>query len=132
MTEQDQVCAKCARRLIPFMMLLFEDNLLALGALTCAAVGLFAIYGPLFSLPSSFLRGPAAAGVMPLVNTIGTSGGFVRPTIIGMLKEETGGYAAGMAVLALALVLSAVIVLVLGRAMAARAAMLRAKAGASA
>ena len=109
-----------------------QDDLLALAALICAAVGLFAIYGPFFSLPSSFLRGPAAAGGIALVNAIATSGGFVGPTIIGMLKEETGGYAAGMAVLALALVLSAVIVLALGRAMAARAAMLRAKAGAGA
>ena len=40
--------------------------------------------------------------------------------MIGALKEQTGGYAASMAALAFAMLLSAVIVLTVGRAMTPR------------
>jgi ACS family tartrate transporter-like MFS transporter len=47
-------------------------------------------------------------------------GGFLGPNIIGLLKQGTGGYAAGMFALAGGLVVSVVILLLLGRVMAAR------------
>ena len=83
-------------------------------------MGLLAAFGPFFSLPSSFLGGTAAAGGIALVNAIGALGAFFGPVIIGVLKEQTGNYASAMAALALGLVLSAAIVLALGRAMAPR------------
>ena len=88
-------------------------------ALTLAMVGALATQGPFWSLPSSFLRGSAAAGGIALINTIASLGGFVGPTIIGVLKEQTGGYASAMAMLAIVLLISAVIVLAVGRAMRA-------------
>jgi ACS family tartrate transporter-like MFS transporter len=102
------------------MASLVQSNLLLLLALSLVAVGMHAFYGPFWSLPASFLKGPAAAGGLALVNTIGALGGFVGPSLIGVLREQTGSYAASMVVLAVPLVLSAVIVLAIGRVMAAR------------
>jgi len=56
------------------------------------------------------------------VYAIGGIGAFLGPAVVGALKEETGGYAAGMATLSVALVLAAALVLVVGRAMAPRSA----------
>jgi ACS family tartrate transporter-like MFS transporter len=81
---------------------------------------MFAAYGPFFSLPSSFLGGTAAAGGIALFNMVGSLGGFFRPTLIGALREGRGDYASGLAAVAFGLVVAALIVLVVGRVMAAR------------
>jgi len=47
-------------------------------------------YGPFWSIPMRFLRGPAAASGVALVATIASVGGFVGPTLIGALKDRTG------------------------------------------
>jgi ACS family tartrate transporter-like MFS transporter len=96
-----------------------QSNLLMVLALTIAVVGVLAYFGPFFSLPSSFLSGPAAAGAIALVNSFTNFGGFLGPTLIGILKQQTGNYAAAMVMLGMGLTASAVIVLILGRAMAA-------------
>jgi ACS family tartrate transporter-like MFS transporter len=43
-------------------------------------------------------------------------GGFVGPFLVGVLKQQTGTYSLGMAVLAVGLLLSALIIVGLGRA----------------
>jgi ACS family tartrate transporter-like MFS transporter len=97
-----------------------QSDLLVLAALTLVLAGLLAAFGPMYSLLSSFLSGTAAAGGIALVIAIGTLGGFMGPTIIGVLKEATGDYVASMAALAILLVCTAAIVLALGRSMAPR------------
>jgi len=97
-----------------------NDGLVLLG-LTFAVIGPLAVISPVFMLASSFLRGTAAAGAIALVNTSASFSGFVAPAVFGVLKEQTGDFAAGMMMLAVALVMGATIVLALGRAMAARA-----------
>jgi MFS transporter, ACS family, tartrate transporter len=110
---------------------LAQSNLLSLVALSVALVGLLAMQPPFFSLLSSFLGGTAAAGGIALVVAIGNLGGFLGPYMIGALKEKTGSYAASMAALAVAMLLSAVIVLTVGRALAPRPAIVMPKAGGS-
>jgi ACS family tartrate transporter-like MFS transporter len=105
---------------------LAQSEIIELLALTLAMAGVLAVISPYFALPSSFLRGPAAAGGIALINMIVSLGGFVGPTLIGVLRQETGGYAAGMAALAVGLLVSALIVLAVGRAMAPRATVSRA------
>jgi ACS family tartrate transporter-like MFS transporter len=110
---------------------LAPSDLVVLIALTLAIVGIRSVQGPYWSLLSSFLSGPAAAGGIGLASTIGTGlGGFLGPTIIGVLKESSGGYESGMVALAVGQTLAAVIVLALGRAMAPRATLTQPKAGA--
>jgi ACS family tartrate transporter-like MFS transporter len=95
-----------------------QNHLLVLVALTLVLAGVLAALGPMYSLLSSFLSGTAAAGGIALVVAMGTLGGFAGPTIIGVLKQASGGYAASMAALSGLLVLTAAIVLALGRTMA--------------
>jgi MFS transporter, ACS family, tartrate transporter len=104
-----------------------QSYLVILIGLMCAVVGLTAAFGPFYSLPTSFLAGPAAAGGIALIYSVGSFGGFLGTVLIGVLKDQTGGYAASMAVFSFGLVLAALVVLALGRAMATQAAMARAK-----
>jgi MFS transporter, ACS family, tartrate transporter len=83
--------------------------------------GLVGTYGPYYSMASSFFAGPAAPGAIALVNLMCTgAGGFIGPNVVGLLKQQTGDYAAGMLALAAGLVISVVLLLLLGRVMAAR------------
>ena len=89
-------------------------NLIVFLGLTVALMGVMAFQGPFWTLPPMFLGGTAAAGGIAFINTIGTGGGgFLGPYITGILREATGDYSLGMAVLALAPLVSAVIVLAL-------------------
>jgi len=109
---------------------LSSSNVLVFAGLTLAWMGLQSSFPLLFSLPSAFLSGRAAAGGIALVSSIGITGGFAGPYIMGRLKEETGGYSAGMIVMALGSVMALVLVLALSRAMAREAAAKTAKASA--
>jgi ACS family tartrate transporter-like MFS transporter len=98
---------------------LVHSNLIIFLALSLVLVGSMALQGPFWVLPSAFLGGAAAAGGIALINTMGTAaGGFAGPAILGFLRQATGGYAVGMAVLAIGPMLTAAIVLGLGRAAA--------------
>ena len=96
------------------------SDLVTFVALGFVLIGCYALQGPFWALPPVLLSGTAAAGGIALINTIGTGfGGFMGPAIIGAIKDATGGYAVGMAVLAIGPMLTGTIVLVLGRAMRA-------------
>src|SRR6185369_14624625 len=99
------------------------DNAVMLLGVTFAVAGTLSAISPFFMILPTFLRGPAAAGAMALVNTGVSLGGFAGPAVIGVLKQQSGGYESSMAMLAGLLLASALILLALGRAMAPRAAM---------
>jgi ACS family tartrate transporter-like MFS transporter len=98
-----------------------QSAAISLVAFTCIVVGLLAADGPFYSLPSAFLGGLAAAGGIALINAVGSLGAFMGPLAIGILREQTGGYATGMLALALCFALTSVLVLTLGRSMMSRA-----------
>lgn len=85
----------------------------SLAALSIAALGIWGALGPFWALPTAFLRGPAAAGGVALVNAVGNIGGFVGPTVVGYARDTTGSFAAGLWVLAAGLVVGAALTLVL-------------------
>jgi ACS family tartrate transporter-like MFS transporter len=97
-----------------------SSPLLVIAALTLARAGMNASLGPFWSLPSLFLSGPAAAGGLAFINTIGYLGGFTGPAILGVLKQQSGVYSSGMAVMALAMIFAAGVVLMLGRSVRPR------------
>jgi MFS transporter, ACS family, tartrate transporter len=100
---------------------LAHSNLVIFLALSLVLVGSMALQGPFWVLPSTFLGGTAAAGGIALINTMGTAaGGFAGPFILGLLRTAAGGYALGMATLAIGPILTAGIVLALGRAAKSR------------
>ena len=84
-------------------------------------MGVYASFGPYYSLPSAFLGGTAAAGGIALVNSIASMSGFFGPLFIGIIKEHTGNYAASMAALAMVEGLAVLAILVLGRLLHRRA-----------
>jgi MFS transporter, ACS family, tartrate transporter len=85
-------------------------------ALTIAAVGDLSTRGPFWALPGRFLTGGALAAGIALINTMGSLGGFVGPYAVGWLKDLTGGFKAGLLMLAGLLVLAGVATLFLRRA----------------
>lgn len=62
--------------------------------------------GPFFTWPSVFLKGGACASAFALINSFGSMGGFVGPSLIGVVSHATGSYAAAMAALGGLLALS--------------------------
>jgi ACS family tartrate transporter-like MFS transporter len=54
-----------------------------------------------------FLRGPAAAGGIALINSIGAVGGFVGPYLLGVVKDRTGSFAGALIAVAAMCVLAA-------------------------
>jgi ACS family tartrate transporter-like MFS transporter len=84
-------------------------------ALVVVNVGISAAKAPLWAMPSVFLSGAGAAAGIAMINSIGNLGGFVGPAVIGWLKDRTGGYAAGLYVVAATLAVSAVVTLMLSR-----------------
>jgi len=97
-----------------------QSPIVMLLALTISLVGMLAYNGPFFSLPATFLTGTAAAGGIGLINTIGSFGRIIGPSMVGVLKQQSGGYSSAMAGLASLMLASALIVFIMGRAMAVR------------
>ena len=85
-------------------------------ALTLVNIGISAAKAPLWSMPTLFLGGPAAAAGIATINSIGNLGGFAGPFMIGWIKDQTGSFLGGLYFVAGLLVLSAILTLVLARA----------------
>jgi ACS family tartrate transporter-like MFS transporter len=88
----------------------------AMAALTIAAMGDLCTRGPFWALPPRFLSGSALAAGIALINTFGSLGGFVGPTMVGYVRDATGGFTGGLLFLAGLLVLAGLGTLVLRRA----------------
>lgn len=84
-------------------------------ALTLVNIGISASKPPLWSMPTMFLSGPAAAAGIATINSIGNLGGFVGPSMIGWIHDTTGSFAGGLYFVAGLLVISAVVTLILAR-----------------
>ncbi|WP_034852539.1 MFS transporter [Inquilinus limosus] len=84
-------------------------------ALTLVNIGISASKPPLWSMPTTFLSGSAAAVGIATINSIGNLGGFVGPAMIGWIKGQTGSFAGGLYFVAGLLVLSAAITLLVAR-----------------
>lgn len=84
---------------------------LAIFALVLANIGISSCKPPLWSIPSLFLNGPAAAAGLAAINSIGNLGGFAGPAVIGWLKETTGDFSLALYCVAGMLVISALLTL---------------------
>lgn len=84
-------------------------------ALTLVNIGISASKPPLWSMPTLFLSGPAAAAGIATINSIGNLGGFVGPSMIGWIKDTTGSFAGGLYFVSALLVVSAAVTLILAR-----------------
>lgn len=88
---------------------------LMMAALTVGIVGIQSFAATFWPLPTAILSGVAAAGGLAMINSVGNLGGFVAPTVYGMIKDATGGSdQLALLVVAAMPVVSAVVLLVLG------------------
>lgn len=83
--------------------------------LVLAAIGTYAPMSVWWSYPTTFLSGPAAAGAIGLINSVGNLGGFFGPSITGWMREQSGSFAGAMLYLAASLALAGLLVLTLRR-----------------
>jgi ACS family tartrate transporter-like MFS transporter len=92
----------------------FRDNLAMLVlSFTICQMGQRSVMSVFWTIPPIFLGGTAAAAGIALINAIGNLGGFFGPSIMGWLRDLTGGYSGGLLVLAAALVIEAALVVTL-------------------
>ncbi|HEV2675119.1 MAG TPA: MFS transporter [Aliidongia sp.] len=68
--------------------------------LTIAVVGTSTARAVLWTIPTRFLTGLAAAGGLALINSVGIVGGFVGPSIMGVMKDLSGSFDSGLIAMA--------------------------------
>ncbi len=90
-----------------------DDPRLRMAAFSIAGFGIFGGLPVFWTFPTAFLSGPAAAGGIALINSIGNLAGFAGPYAMGVLKDWTGTYTVGLLTLSAAGLMAMVIVLLL-------------------
>jgi MFS family permease len=60
------------------------------------AIGAYSFLPIFFSLPGEFLTGFSAAAGIALVTSVSNLGGFVGPYTVGLIRQGTGGFYAGL------------------------------------
>ena len=79
--------------------------------LSVAMLGLASMFGPFWTLATSFVHGAGAAAGIALINSVGNVGGFVGPYGIGYLRDLTNGFAAGLIAIGLIVLAGGALVL---------------------
>jgi nitrate/nitrite transporter NarK len=82
-------------------------------ALSLAGIGIFAALPMVWTLPTAFLSGSAAAGGIAVINSVGNLSGFAGTYAVGYIKQATGSFTGGLLTLAGAGVVGLVLVLML-------------------
>ena len=96
---------------------LTDSPVIGIAGLTIGAAGIGGASPNLWVFPSTLLTGAAAAAGIALINSAGSTGGFFGPTIIGWVRDATGGFSGALLVLAAAMALTAAAILMLGHSM---------------
>ena len=88
----------------------FGDNVvLALLFICVGATGMYAAIPLFWTVPAMFLSGTAAATGIAVINSVGNLGGFFGPTAVGMVRDATGSFGAGLILLGCSVTLGAII-----------------------
>ena len=87
---------------------------LAVSLFTVALLGLKSYMPAFWALPSLILTEAAAAGSIGLINSVGNLGGFVGPSLLGELKDQTHSFLPGLLYLCISMIISATIIFTLG------------------
>ncbi|KIG01643.1 MFS transporter [Caballeronia concitans] len=85
--------------------------IVTLTLLTLATACMWMAYTVFWAIPSETISGPAAAGSIALINTIGLLGGFWGPAALGWVKSATGSANGGLLLMACMAALSCVLIL---------------------
>ena len=85
-----------------------------MAAVSLAAFGIFTALPVFWTVPTALLSGVAAAAGIAWINSIGNLGGYIGPTIFGILKDRMGNDFYAVLFLALLSVVASALVLVVG------------------
>jgi MFS transporter, ACS family, tartrate transporter len=77
---------------------------------TLSQMGQRSVMSVFWAIPPLFLGGTGAAAGIGLINAIGNLGGAAGPSMMGWLRDATGGYVGGLLVLATVLMIEAIAV----------------------
>jgi len=100
----------CLVSAVGFLGAIASSNFwLSLTFITIALSGINAARGIFWTIPPRFLTGMAAAGGLAFINSVGTMGGFVGPTVFGWLQDETGSTSASLAAMAGSLLIASLL-----------------------
>jgi sugar phosphate permease len=89
---------------IGFALSAVATNVVAsVAALSLAMVGLASMFGPFWALATSTVAGTGAAAAIALINSVGNTGGFVGPSLVGLIRDRTNSFAGGLIGVALIL-----------------------------
>jgi len=104
------LAAACFLGMIGLGAYLYAGSLsFSLFCLTLSLIGVTAARGIFWSIPPRLLTGVAAAGGIAFINTIGTAGGFVGPYMMGVLRDQTGGFERGIMAMAGVMLITALL-----------------------
>lgn len=107
------ICALVLAAVSLILSLYVSSLLPAMLGITLALVGTISAKTIFYTLPGKFLSGQAAAGGIALINSIGAFGGFAGPFLMGMAKEMTHSFSAGMMLMGCIILFSALLALLL-------------------
>jgi MFS family permease len=110
-SKVNNLAASCALSACGFLgAILFSGNFwLSVAMMALAITGINGARAIFWTIPPRFLTGMAAAGGLAFINSIGTTGGFVGPYVMGWLTDETGSFNAGLLAMSGFLILAAVL-----------------------
>jgi MFS family permease len=89
---------------------LAHNPLFALAALCCAASGFIAAQPLFWTFPTRYLTGAAAAGGIALINSLGSLGGFIAPSLRTAAEHAFASTSAGLLLLGAASLLAALLI----------------------
>jgi MFS family permease len=84
---------------------------LAFACMVMAVAGPIVANGPFWQIPRILLAGPAAAGGIALINSIGSLSGWAGSSLVGWLKDVTGKTTTGLYVVAGLVILGTILLL---------------------
>jgi nitrate/nitrite transporter NarK len=83
-------------------------------ALCVAMMGQQSLVPTFWSLPSAMLTGVAAAGGLAMINAVGNLGGWLGPSVFGLVKDATGSADIALLCLAVGPLITAIAVVLAG------------------
>ncbi len=91
------------------------SGVVGLAALTCSVASVMCGQSLFWALPTAMLSGTAAAAGIAWINSIGNLGGYVSPSLIGIVRESTGSMALALLALAGFMLMSSLLVMAVAR-----------------
>jgi nitrate/nitrite transporter NarK len=107
-------CLLCSAGLGVSIVIGVGHPLVTMIAVTLGLMGQRAVLTAFWALPTAMLSGTAAAGGFAMIGAVGNLGEWFGPWLFGLVKDTTGSTSLGLLCLALATVISAIALLLVG------------------